>query len=150
MENNNILIGLGLGLLASIFILIKYFVLKTDKVQRHVNKAKKNGCVVEANYKSDRVLTYRDWSAKSSNRIYDNYLVTYEYIVNGKKYVKKLVYEDKFPNSITVYYDKSNPKKAYAASENASNNRVQKGCTQAILAPVIVTILFMLISKLFH
>lgn len=47
-----------------------------------------------------------------------SYVATYEYIVNGKKYKKRVVYENSnYPSSQNIYYKAGNPRKAFAETE---------------------------------
>lgn len=86
------------------------------KSERFIEKAHANNNYVLAksiDYKCYEVYHGKDYSFSETR-----YKVTYEYIVNGKRYTKKLVYSSSdYPIKLFIYYNESNPRKSMAENE---------------------------------
>ncbi len=87
------------------------------KSDKFIEKAKANGnYVIGEEVKSQYYPSWRD-----DNGTYheESYKVIYEYIVNGKKYKKKLYYYDnEYPLKQNIYYKAGNPRKSIAGTED--------------------------------
>lgn len=61
---------------------------------------------------------YSSWRDNDGNYHEGYYKVIYEYVVNGKKYKKKLRYKDnRYPLEQNIYYKAENPRKSIAEKE---------------------------------
>lgn len=131
-----------------IFFLIRYFSKKPTKIQRFAEKAKENGCVQTAQAVSRRVNAGTG-DISDPERMHTKVFVKYSYVVNGKDYIKSVMYKKgwststDYPFEITVYYDKNNPKKAYSHFEvnSASANKKANGCSAVIFGPMFILVL---------
>lgn len=87
---------------------------KESEKFREIAKAKGNyviGREIKSKY-------YSSWRDDNGNYHEDRYKVIYEYIVNGKKYKKKLYYRDsKYPIEQNIYYKSGNPRTSIAETE---------------------------------
>lgn len=86
-----------------------------NKKKKFIKKAKKNGWIVEGEAVDRKYGHY----SRSERQERNTCTVTYKYEVDGREYfIKKKYYSDSGPNVQTlsktpVYYNPSNPKKAY-------------------------------------
>ena len=86
------------------------------KSQKFKEKAKAKG-----NYVIGREVYSKynsSWKDDDGRYHEEYYRVTYEYVVNGKKYKKKLKYTDnKYPSEQNIYYKPGRPRKSIAETE---------------------------------
>ncbi len=140
-EDMKMIIAAGVGFVVFVFCYFKIFWHGRSREQKFIEKAKEQGNFVEGNF-VDYKISLGNESSKSARLRYDSYIVKYEYIVEGKKYYKKLVFRTKgnmranYPYTITVYYDPKKPHKGVAG--NQATNQVQK--TRGCLVTVIITL----------
>lgn len=99
-----------------IIILILLLIFRSmGKRKKFIKKAKKSGWMVEGKAVNKKYGHY----SRSERQERHTCTVTYKYEVNGKEYfIKKEYYSDSGPNvhcpeKVTVYYNLSNPKRAY-------------------------------------
>lgn len=119
---------------------------------RFIDKAKQNGCVttgvcVDTEYLPGDIngdnLTERSAMMK----------VKYEYRVDGMKYYKYLRFQDigcdllDYPEQITIFYDKRNPRKTLSRMEFSASSRKQSGCLGAIGIWFVITAILTNILK---
>ena len=126
----------------AVFVCLFYFLVIKLRTRgnRLKEKAEKAGCVAIAKEIKD---DYRRFTGSDGK--YRSEIVTYEYFVDGKSYKKKITFTDtgivmKYPNQVTIYYDKNNPHKSYADVELGKNVQMQTGCCTTIFTPIIVII----------
>ena len=86
------------------------------KSQKFIEKAKAKG-----NYVIGREVNSKynsSWTDDDGHYHEEYYKVTYEYVVNGKIYKKKLKYTDnKYPSEQNIYYKPGKPRKSIAETE---------------------------------
>ena len=139
-DDYRIKIALACGFILFVYIFIFVFLKGNTKANKLKEKAIKNGCVVDGiDIKCDR----RQYTGKDGR--YRSAIVSYEYYVNGKRYVRKITFSDNSiyvvtPKSVQIFYDKKNPRRAYADVELGFEQQKQYGCYAAIVIPVIVVI----------
>lgn len=87
------------------------------KSEKFKEKAKvKGNFVIGREVKSKYYSSWRDDDEKYHE---EYYRVTYEYIVDGKKYKKKLNYKNSnYPLEQNIYYKAENPRKSIAETES--------------------------------
>lgn len=145
-----LLMGVSLIFAAIIFVYLQYnlyFNWKTRK-QKLIEVAEKNGWIAQG-----RCVKYRYTKQYYKNRHQvKNYIikVKYEYVVDGRKYYKKIKYRPReftFPRNVVIYYNANNPKKAACAHEA---KRKESGCLIPLVVAILtVKIMFTLLSKMF-
>lgn len=131
-------IAIAMGVAAVVFIIAIIVNVKLTHLSwriRFREKAKAHGCVTTGYFDKRR----QRYSVEEINgNDYYHYTVTirYKYTVDGAEYYTKVKYshpnenKDAYlddPMQVTVYYDKQNPKKAYAASKVSDSAARQDG-----------------------
>lgn len=91
------------------------------KSEKFREKAKVKGNYVQGYEVKSKY--YDSWQSESGKRYEEKYKVIYEYMVNGKKYKKKLYYKNsRYPRQINIYYKEKNPR--YSIAENESKKGI--------------------------
>jgi len=111
--------------------------------QRFVEKAEADGYVTEGVC----IKTRRSLGTGKSGGFrafkYDTLIVTYEYFVDGKRYLKKLKFQSpgmafiEFPYKVAVYYSPNNPRKAVCKEEATVAHQQRNGCLLTIISTII-------------
>lgn len=108
-----------------------------SKHDRFVEKAKRNGCVTTG-VCVDTEYLLGDRAAKSMEERSPAIEVKYQYQVDDVTYHKRLQFQNPgsrwidYPDTITIYYDKNNPKRVVTPAEFSSYARKQSGCLGAV------------------
>ena len=138
-------IGIALGVAAAVYVISLICAPKLIHLSWRVKfreKAKANGCVTTGYFEKRR----KSYTIEERNGVEDyHYTVTikYKYTVGGKDYYTKVKYthedqnKDPYlddPMQVTVYYDKTNPKKGYAESKLSDSAARSEGVIWCLLA----------------
>lgn len=149
-EMINLIPGI-VGILVFIFCYFRLILFGKSRKQKFVEKAKENGNFVEGVFVDFRISR---GSHESKNDAFgeDDYIVKYEYCVDGMKYYKKLRFNSGgsmtkcYPSKIMVYYNPNNPKKAIAGNEATAVQQKKSGClTSFVVTGIVVWSLIRLI-----
>ncbi len=137
----------GISIISTI-ILYPFYFIAMSKLRAHANqnsrdvKAMREGKSVIARV----VKVARHHGAPFSSTPGDEYkvyyTVTYEYIVNDKKYRK--TYIDEYGDAkeeIMMYYFPKNPKRAYSEGNAIDSAKKKVGCLTALIIPAIFMLL---------
>lgn len=134
-ENIKFAISLAIGI--AVFICSWILITKMEKSRKNffMEKCKNAGYMTEGVSVNQKINigtnNTRDPSYIDNNKL----AVTYEYIVNGVKYHKKIKYQSPgsisvdAPQKVIVYYNPKDPKRAFCHEEHKGNN----GCGVAII-----------------
>ena len=147
-DDVRITIALICGAILFVYLFFSVFLEGKTKGNKLMIKAKKDGSTTIGRVvKND----YRRFTGPEGR--YRSEIVTYEYFVEGKRFEKKITFTDtgvvvNYPNQIEIFYDKSNPVKAYADVELTQNKQKQTGCYIAIVIPIVAIILIYNLLKL--
>ena len=104
-----------------------WYIKTPSKLEKKIQKAKENGNIVTATCVKTQFLAGR-LDEETDSLKYGKQVVTYEYVVNGKKYKKKYSYQlpgsvsIDYPYTLKLYYDEKNPRKVYTGSGNKHAN----------------------------
>lgn len=130
-------VALVCGALSAIYLFIRLVVVrKNTRTTRLKEKAERDGTIVTA---TAIKKFYRE--NDDETRTVGTHVI-YEYVVDGKKYRRKLYFaDDDYPLDITIYYDKSNPRKAIDGGDVSTEGQVANGCATTLIVPIIITIL---------
>ena len=142
------LIALACGALIILYFIVNTLIRGNSRVKRFVAKAKKDGNVAVGVAVKH---VFRGNAGKDGN--YQSENVTYAYVVNGKKYFKKLYFQSiseivNYPHEIKIYYSKNNPRKSYTQIDMDPAERNQMGCYTSLILAVIVVVLINNLLKL--
>ena len=106
---------------------------------RWIEKATANGTYTTATLIRNKLILGNDESGNSYYKN-DRMKCTYEYVVDGVSYKKKLTFQSpgmvavKYPYTVTVYYDPRNPAKGICKEEVKRG----AGCFGSLLFPAVV------------
>ncbi len=145
MEDTRNAIPVLCGIITLIICIRKLVIRGKSPNQKFIEKAKENGCVVEA-VLLDTWINSGDHDSKIQDARYSTKHAIYEYYVDGKKYTAAFsakIYPGKhpiFPNTRTLYYKKGNPKKSISEGQATEAARMERGCLLSILYTIIVTV----------
>ena len=124
------------------------------KRMKFINKAKAAGAVT-VGYYTGATYQYGDMTSDDKEMQSGSYVVNYEYEVGGRKYDKVLFFRTygvtsvDTPNSVTIYYDPSNPKKCMTEQDEEPILAVRSGClTSMVVFAVVLFCVFHLIRML--
>lgn len=119
--------GITMGVAAVVYIIAIICNVKLTHLSWRVKfreKAKARGCVTTG-YFHKRRKSYRIEERNGSDYYHYSVTIKYKYIVDGTEYYTKVKYQHQNesknahlddPMKVTVYYDETNPKRAYAES----------------------------------
>ncbi len=112
--------------------------------QRFIEKARQNGCTVQAIRVDTWTVAGREDSQSMEGK-YPTLWALYLYRVNGKKYTRRLGTKigpgDRnyvHPQTITIYYKKGNPRKAITTGEATDSVKMERGCLVSVLYAFLV------------
>ena len=137
-EEMKTIVSVAIGILIAVFFNRKFYKGGTKR-EKFIEEAKAKGNVVRAKcVKSRRNLPVE--SSDNDVYRYEGRTVTYEYVINGKKYSKRLFFQSPgkvsvdYPYEISVYYSEKNPRKAYAREEM---NEKRRGCLLTLIVFIV-------------
>lgn len=146
-------IALVAGAIVLVLCYVKLFLRGRSFKQKFIEKAKAKGYFTKAAL-IDNKIRYGVSDSDNENFKNESMKCTYEYWVNGVSYKKKLTFHSpglvavKYPYSITVYYDPSNPSKSVCAEEASQGAQRTIGCLGMIVFAVITFIVIYNLLKL--
>lgn len=129
----------------------KKFNKKGSKKNQFIESAKKKGCVTQGVAVSSKFQAGIRGHSNPTLRA-DSRTVKYEYRVDGKVYHKEMTFQSpglthvRYPDAVTVYYDRSNPRKAICPEEATKAQEVRAGGLGTIA--VFIATLFVVINLL--
>lgn len=141
-ENLAFGIALSMAVLVGILCLYKLVIKGKTKKQKFIEKAEEMGCYTQGKFVDFKVIMGAEDSKSASFR-YDTYIVKYEYVVEGKKYYKKMPFSadgrlvGSYPLIVTVYYDSRKPSKAFCKEEATKTKQVRGGCLTTIFFTIL-------------
>lgn len=130
------LLSLGISLPVSIGY-YKKVMGGNSKQDKFVEKAKRSGCVATG-VSVDTEYLPGDINGKNLAERSPMVRVKYEYRVDGVAYHKYMNFQKPghslidYPEQVTVYYDRNNPRKTISPEEFSAANRKQSGCLGAV------------------
>lgn len=134
------LIPILCGIVVCIYCLDHVFLHGKSRNQRFVEKAKKLGCQTKGRSIATKIQPGNAYSGAKSDDRFPKLYVTYEYWVDGKRYITELyyiwypgelsLYSD--TDEITIYYDKNRPSKCVSAGEATKQEQQKNGCVLTI------------------
>ena len=147
-ENLRFAIAIISGFASFIFLFIFMYLKGNNKNYRLKIKAEKNKCVVTAKAIKHK---YRRFTGPEGK--YRGEVVSYEYLVNDKQYIRKIRFRDNgiiidYPEEITIYYNSNNPAKSIADIEISKEKRKQTGCYFCVVVPIVIVVLIFNLLKL--
>lgn len=144
-EKMQVGIAVGCGFIVFVFSYIKVFLYGKSRKQRFIEKAKEKGNVTYGTCVDTKLSLGTDKAGSPDALRFDTLIVKYEYVVNGKKYYKKLRFQSPgmasidFPYKVKVYYDPKRPRKAVCKREASVGRQRQNGCLLTILYTIATT-----------
>lgn len=133
-ENTSFAIAFVLGIIVFIYFYSRFLKGKS-RGQRRIDKAIKDGTVVKGTVVKRSYIYAREPGTDN-----DYVKVTYEYVVDGKTYKKKIEYNgydcQNYPDYLEIYYNKRNPKKSLTYPELSKYNT--GNCLLSAVIPIIV------------
>ncbi len=145
-------VGVGLLILLSGYI-FSFFDVKFGKA-KFIEIAKAKGNCTQGYIIKDKFIPGDETSENEEIRS-NTMRITYEYVVNGVKYKKKMSFQSpgmvtiKFPIVIDVYYDPRNPKKAVCKEEATRAIQQRTGCLLSFVFATVAIAVLLNILKLF-
>lgn len=112
---------------------------RTGSIRKY-EKAKRDGCKTTG-------FAFSKIYIPESDGDLDKYRVKYEYFVNGRRYIKRITYNNKtrgsdftYPDEITLYYVKHNPRRVFQEGHDAYIKGLQGGlgCLACIIIPSVI------------
>lgn len=143
-------IALIVGAIVLVICYIKLFIKGRSHNQKFIENAKEKGNYTTGKLIDNKLRLGNDESG-NANFKNDRMKCTYEYIVNGVSYKKKITFQSpgmvavKFPYTVTVYYDTKNPANSVCKEEATQGAQRSKGCFSTI---ALAAIAFMIIYNL--
>lgn len=117
-----------------------------NRRHRFIENAKRTGCYTVGEC-VDSKLQFGNPDSSSLHMRSNSLKVKYKYQVDGISYYKSMTFQDPgkvcidFPISVTVYYDRNNPKKAICPEEATKAQQLRSSCLGsmglAILALIV-------------
>ena len=135
----NIILVIGALSIGGFYYLFSIRGIQTGSIRKY-QKAKRDGC------KTTGFAFSRVYIPASDNH-FAKYRVKYEYFVNGRRYIKKITYSNKtrggafsYPDEITLYYVKHNPRRVFLENHDAYVLGLQGafGCLACIIFPAVL------------
>lgn len=133
----NIVLVIGFIMIIATYYKFVIKGVKTSSI-RIYEKAEKNNWITTGTAISQSYYMERDNNPQK-------YRVKYEYFVDGKKYFKTYTFEEEargpvYPDQVTLYYDKKNPRKAYMKGTKHYLELKQRsvGCLMCIVIPAVL------------
>lgn len=151
-EEMRTIIALIAGAIVLVISYIKLFLKGRSYNQKFIDRAKAKGNYTTATLVDNKLKLGNDDSG-NANFKNDRMKCTYEYIVNGTTYKKKLTFQSpgmvavKFPYTVTVYYEPNNPSKSVCKEEATQGKQRSTGCFGTIgLAALTFIIIYNLLK----
>lgn len=128
-----------LGLFGMMFQRRHGSILKSDQV---IQRAERNGSIVEARLTKSRYMrgdTTERWARKRR----DHWIAWYEYVIDGKNFSYRRVFDLQPPDTLTLYYDPGRPGHAYSRGDR------EPGGTFAVFFAISMIVMILLLKYLF-
>lgn len=148
--------GIAFGIMIAIALIgyIGMFRKGRPKYHKFIEAAKRRGTFVTATAVDTKYM-YTDRKSDNAFLQHNQRTVIYEYVVDGKTYHKKLVFESPgtvtidYPYTVTVYYHPDNPSKGICPQESTVAARNSWGCLFTIVGAFAAFFLvYFLLGKL--
>lgn len=132
------LIPILCGIVVCIYCLDHVFLNGKSRNQRFVENAKKSGCKTKGRCIATKMQPGNCYSGANDDDRFPKLNCTYEYWVDGKRYITELYYicypgeSRENTDEITIYYDKNRPSKCVSAGEATKQEQQKNGCVLTI------------------
>lgn len=136
---------LGIAIVCGLSIFIYLFITRIlkgkNRISKFIEKCEQEGTYTEATCEKVKRIIGNDESG-NANFKNDRYKVKYAYQVNGKTYYKTITFQNpgmvssNYPYTVKIYYNKTNPKKAYTTIESKQGD----GCLFSIVLTIMTIV----------